>query len=240
MIALPVLGPRPVRVVLSFLLSLFALVALPGCARRGGDIAYNPGNFGKPDAVAIPVVTADRRLGAGDVVTIRVFKVDSLSGDQTIDATGRINLPLVGHVDAAGRTTADLERELIRQLGVRYLTDPKVAVTLKTAVTPTVTVDGSVQQPGLYPVQANTSLIQAIAMARGTADGANPKRVVVFRHIAGQRTAAAFDLTTIRQGRDPDPAIYPDDVIVVDGSATSQAMKSVLQSLPFVSLFRPF
>ncbi|MES3154524.1 polysaccharide biosynthesis/export family protein [Sphingomonas faeni] len=216
------------------------LLGVAGCAHRGGDIAYNPSNFGKPDIAAVPVVTADRRLGTGDIVTIHVFKVDSLSGDQAIDSAGRINLPLVGHVQAAGRTTAELESALVEQLGTRYLADPKIAVTLKTAVTPTVTVDGSVQQPGLYPVQTNTSLIQTIAMAHGTADGANPKRVVVFRKINGQRMAAAFDLTTIRGGHDPDPPIYADDVVVVDGSATSQAFKSVLQSLPVVSLFRPF
>lgn len=220
--------------------ALSALLALAGCSQRGGDIAYNPSNFGRPDSAAIPVVAADRRLGAGDIVTIRVFKVDTLSGDQTIDSGGRINLPLVGYVQAAGTTTAELERQLVAQFGAQYLADPRIAVTLKTAVTPTVTVDGSVQQPGLYPVQPNMSLIQMIAMARGTADGANPKQVVVFRRISGQRMAAAFDLTTIRKGLDPDPPIYPDDIIVVDGSATSQAMKSVLQSLPFVSIFRPF
>lgn len=224
----------------AFVFASAVLMALAGCAQRGGDIAYNPGNFGKPDIAAIPVAAADRRLGAGDIVTIRVFKVDTLSGDQTIDTTGRINLPLVGYVQAAGQTTAELEHQLVTRFSAQYLADPKIAVTLKTAVTPTVTVDGSVQQPGLYPVQPSTSLIQMIAMARGTAEGANPKQVVVFRRIAGQRMAAAFDLTTIRKGLDPDPPIYPDDVIVVDGSATSQAMKSVLQSLPFVSIFRPF
>lgn len=225
----------------AFLLAACLTIGLAGCAgRRGGDITYNPERFGAPDAVALPTLTTDYRLGTGDVLTIHVFKVDSLSGDQTIDAAGRINMPVLGYVRAAGRTTGELETELKTRLGEKYLNDPKVGVTVKTAVAKTVTVDGSVEQPGVYPVQGTVTLIRTIAMARGTADGANPKRVVVFRRIAGRRTAAAFDLTTIRKGIDQDPVIYPDDVIVVDGSRTSEAFKTMLQSLPFVSIFRPF
>ena len=77
-------------------------------------------------------------------------------------------------------------------------------------------------------------------MARGTADGANPKRVVVFRRINGERQAAAFDLTTVRKGADPDPEIYPEDVIVVDGSSVSKGFRTVLQTIPLIALFRPF
>jgi polysaccharide export outer membrane protein len=216
-------------------------VMLTGCGgKRGGDIAYNPEQFGAPDAVPLPTLTTDYRLGAGDVLTVRVFKVDSLSGDQTIDAAGRINMAVLGYVPAAGRTTAQMEEDLTHRLGAKYLNDPKVSVTLKTAVAKTVTVDGSVEQPGIYPIQGRATLIRTIAMARGTADGANPKRVVVFRQIGGRRMAAAFDLTTIRKGLDPDPMIYADDVIVVDGSKTSEAFKTMVQSLPFVSIFRPF
>lgn len=218
-----------------------AIMLLGACTgSRGGDIPYNPTSFVAPDPAPLPALTTDYRLGSGDVVSIRVFRVDSMSGDQTIDTAGRINLPLLGLVPAAGRTTSELEADLKRQLGAKYLNDPQVAVSLKTAVQKTITVDGSVMQPGLYPVQSGSTLITAIAMARGTAEGANPRRVVVFRRINGQRMAAAFDLSTIRKGEEPDPAIYAEDVIVVDGSRVSQAMKSVLQSLPFVSLFRPF
>ncbi|UUL82476.1 polysaccharide biosynthesis/export family protein [Sphingomonas qomolangmaensis] len=217
-----------------------ALLIMSGCGGRGGDIAYDPASFVAPDAPPLPATTTDYRLGAGDVVSIQVFKVDSLSGDQTIDTAGRVNLALLGPVVAAGRTTAEFEQALERQLGEKYLTAPSIAVTLKSAVQRTVTVDGSVQQPGLYPISAPTSLIKTIAMARGTAEEANPSRVIVFRQIDGQRMAAAFDLKSIRRGESPDPVIYADDIVVVDGSATSKAMKTVIQSLPFVTLFRPF
>lgn len=217
-----------------------ALLFLSGCATHGGKIAYDPTNFGAPDKIAIPSRSADYHLGAGDIITLRVFKVDSMSGDQTIDAAGQIDIPLIGDVQAAGLTTAELEIQLKKTLGDKYLTAPNVSVTLKTAVQRTITVDGSVQQPGLYPVQPTTTLIQTIAMAKGTADGANPRRVVIFRQINGQRMAAAFDLVNIRRGESPDPAVYANDIIVVDGSALSKAFKTTIQSLPFLSFFRPF
>ena len=84
------------------------------------------------------------------------------------------------------------------------------------------------------------SLIQAVAMAKGTTEEANPRRVAVFRTIQGQRQAAAFDLTQIRRGQAADPQIYPGDVIVVDGSSIKALQKQILQNLPLFSIFRPF
>ncbi len=225
---------------ISSLCHVAMVIMISGCATHGGKIAYDQSNFGAPDKIAVPQRSADYHLGVGDVVTLRVYKVDSMSGDQTIDAGGQIDLPLVGDVQAAGLTTAELETRLKTTLGAKYLTAPSVSVTLKSAIQRTVTVDGSVQQPGLYPVQPTTTLIQTIAMARGTADGANPRRVVIFRQISGQRMAAAFDLVNIRHGESPDPAVYADDIIVVDGSALSKALKTTIQSLPFLSMFGPF
>ncbi|WP_197054219.1 polysaccharide biosynthesis/export family protein [Sphingomonas sp. 37zxx] len=223
------------------ILLVAACVILAGCGgRRGGNIAYDPAGFVAPDAPDLPIGNLEYRLGVGDVVSIYVFKVDTLSGDQTIDAVGRINLPLVGPVSAAGRTTGEFEDDLERVLGAKYLTAPKIAVTLKSAAQRIVTVEGSVLQPGLYPIGAPTSLLKTIAMARGTAPEANARRVVVFRHIDGQRMAAAFDLKSIRRGESPDPIIYADDIVVVDGSSTSKTLNTVLQTLPFVTLFRPF
>lgn len=212
-----------------------------GCAdKRDETMRYNPAGFAQPDAIPVAATTGVYRLGVGDVVTVKIYNVDSMSGDQTIDAAGNISMPLVGAVPAAGRTTDELSRELIAKLGAKYLQSPQINVTLKQAVPKTITVDGSVTQPGLYPVPDKTTLLNAVALARGTAEGANPKKVVVFRQINGQRQAAAFDLTTIRNGVDPDPVVYPNDVIVVDGRTTSPTWKAVLQTVPILGLFARF
>jgi len=227
------------RLVCALALTAVSL-SLAGCMARTGNIAYNPKGFTTPDAIELPTAAADYRLGVGDTVTIHVFKVESLSGDQTIDTAGRINISLLGAVQAAGMTTDQLAANLTTALGKRYLNSPDVVVTLKDAVTKTVTVDGSVTAPGVYPTLGNTTLLQVIAMAHGTADGANPRRVIVFRKINGQRTAAAYDLLTIRRGKDPDPKIYANDTVVVDGSGVSKAFHTLLQAIPLATLARPY
>lgn len=217
------------------------LAGLAGCAAPLGDeVVRNPSSFAAPDPSPLARPGAERALMAGDVVTVNIYKVDTLSGDQTVDGAGQINMPLIGRVQAAGLTTAELETRLAQAYGARYLNDPVVTVTLKAPVEQTVAVAGSVQQPGVYPVAGETTLIRAVAMAHGTSDGANSRRVVVFRQIDGQRMAASFDLDSIRRGRSPDPVIYPDDVVVVDGSALNKTFKTMIESLPFITLFRPF
>jgi polysaccharide export outer membrane protein len=102
-----------------------------------------------------------------------------------------------------------------------------------------VTVDGAVKEGGSFPVGGPVSLIQAVAMAKGTSEDANPRRVAVFRTIGGKRQAAAFDLTSIRRGEMPDPQIYPGDIIVVDGSSVKAAQKQLFQSIPLLAIFGP-
>jgi polysaccharide export outer membrane protein len=82
-------------------------------------------------------------------------------------------------------------------------------------------------------------LMQAVALAGGTTEDANARRVAVFRTIGGQRQAAAFDLTAIRHSQGQDPPIYPGDIVVVDGSAIKQGFKRILQSFPLLSVFTP-
>jgi polysaccharide export outer membrane protein len=69
---------------------------------------------------------------------------------------------------------------------------------------------------------------------------ANLTRVAVFRSVNGQRTVAVFDLKAIRAGKAPDPVIFGNDVVVVDGSAVKAAFREVLGALPGLAIFRPY
>lgn len=234
------MGMGLLRVGTRLLVQGMAVAALAGCAQRDGHMHYNPTGFTAPDPIPNTDALTNYRLGSGDVITVTVFGVDSLSGDRTIDAAGNVTMPLIGAVPAADKTTDELQTALTTKFGARYLQNPQVTVSLKTAVSSEVTVDGSVSTPGLYPIGNKTTLLKTIAMAHGTSQGANPKKVVVFRQINGQRNAAAFDLTTIRNGVDPDPAIYPNDIVVVDGKQTSLFWTTVLQTVPLAALFTRF
>src|SRR5258705_400361 len=80
-------------------------------------------------------------------------------------------------------------------------------------------------QAGTFPITGPTSLMQAVALAGGTTEDANARRVAVFRTIGGKREAAAFDLAAIRHGQSQDPQIYPGDIVVVDGSGIKEGFK---------------
>lgn len=175
-----------------------------------------------------------------DKLSIKVFKGDELSGDFDVDLAGHISLPLIGEVEAANLTTAELDEKLTTLLGGKYFQNPDVSVAIKQSTAHVVTVDGAVQQPGQFPVAGPMSLIQAVSLAHGTREDANQRRVAVFRTIGGRRQAAAFDLTSIRHGESPDPALYPGDIVVVDGSKIKAAQKQIFSVLPFITAFRPF
>lgn len=220
---------------------IVAALALSGCAgSRGGKVPYNRTDFVAPDLPRISTNADEHLLRPGDSVLVNVFQVDSLSGERQVDLSGQIQVPLIGSVPAQGRTVKALAADLTRRLNETYLKEPRVEVLLKNVQLQTVTIDGSVKQAGVYPIAGDVSLLQAIALARGPDAGANLKRVVVFRQINGTRQAAAFDLSTIRAGTDPDPEIHGNDVIVVDGSATRQAFRDFLSTVPLLTAFRPF
>jgi polysaccharide export outer membrane protein len=213
---------------------------LAGCAdTRGGSIPYNR-PLAQPDKPVIKALDSDSRIHPMDKLSIKVFKTDDLSGDYDVDLTGKISLPLVGEIDAINLTTAELDQQLTDKLGAKYLEHPDVAVAIKESHSQLVTIDGAVRESGSFPAVGSMSLIQAVAMAKGTTEDANPRRVAVFRMVGGQRQAAAFDLTAIRRGEAPDPQIYAGDIVVVDGSSVKATQKQVLQSIPLLALFRPF
>jgi polysaccharide export outer membrane protein len=194
-----------------------------------------------PSAHSPATATAEYRIGVGDKLSIRVFQVPDLSFDTlVVDTSGNIQMPLINAVQASGRTAGELAREIGKQLESRYLRDPQVTVTVSEAANQKITVDGAVTQPGVYEVRGTTSLLQAVAMARGPSRIADLSKVAVFRTIDGQRAVALFDLEAIRQGRAEDPVVLGNDVIVVDTSGLSATLREVVSAVPVLSIFRFF
>lgn len=221
------------------MLTVAAAALAAGCAdTRGGSIPYDRA-LAAPDEPKFQALPEDYKIAPMDTLTIKVFKADELSGDYPVDLAGHISLPLVGEVEAANLTTAQLDQKLTQVLGAKYYEHPDVSVAIKESTAHVVTVDGAVTQPGQFPVNRTLTLIQAVALAHGPTEDANARRVAIFRTIDGQRQAAAFDLTSIRRGEAKDPTVYPGDIIVVDGSKVKAATKHLLQAVPLLYVFRP-
>ena len=173
----------------------------------------------------------EQPLMPSDVLAIEVFRADQLSRTVQIDSAGRISLPLVGTVTAAGKTLRGLEQEIKDLYGARYLQNPDVTVFLKDSAGQRVTVDGEVAKAGLFPVSANTTLLDAIALAGGFRELADQKKVYVFRPVGDQKLVANYDVAGIRNGRAENPPIYGGDVVVVFTSQSRVAMNNLKEAL---------
>lgn len=220
-------------------LGLALALVLSACAdHAGGPIPYNVA-LAAPDAPTVAPLETGYRIAPMDTVTVKVFKSQDLSGDYQVDLAGNISMPLIGEVQAVNLTTAQLDERLTAALGQKYFEHPDVSVGIKASTRRSVTVDGAVKQAGTFALAGGTSLMQAVALAGGTTEDANARRVAVFRTIGGQRQAAAFDLTAIRHGQAKDPEIYPGDIVVVDGSSVKSGFKKFVQSIPLLAIFGP-
>lgn len=216
------------------------LLTMAACAgTRGGPIPYNVSNFGVPDAPSTEVLPSAYEIAPMDTLTVTVFGVPDLSHDYLVDLLGNISLPLVGDVPAAGKTPNQLKEFLKAKLGEKYYQNPDVTVGIKSSAGRNVTVDGAVGHAGAYPVAGSMTLMQAVALAGGTTEDANAHRVAIFRTIAHQRQAAAFDLVSIRRGEMVDPPIYAGDVVVVDGNSINAALKNIFMTTPLLRIFTP-
>jgi polysaccharide export outer membrane protein len=183
---------------------------------------------------------ADYRIGPLDALDVTVFQEPELSTKAIqVDASGRIALPLVGSVNAQGKTAAELSGELERLFGQKYLRDPQVTVTVASSVSQKVSIQGEVTEPGVYQITGPTTLLDVISMAKGETELATLQQVVVFRNINNQRMGAVFDIASIRRGEAADPVIQGNDLVVVGYSAARQFWKNVLSTAPLFNVFRP-
>lgn len=216
---------------------LSALVG--GCASgMETDLPLGSQAYAIIPATAPPGAQKDYLLGPLDTISVDVFQEPELSAkDVRLDSSGNVLLPLVGSVHAAGKTASQLSAELTTKLA-RYVVRPNVTVTAD-SVSQKVTIEGEVNQPGVYDIRGEASLLEALAMARSPTEVAALDQVIVFRDVNGKRSGARFDLQRIRAGADPDPLILGGDRIVVGYSSVKGGWRDFLK-FPIFNIFRVF
>ena len=182
--------------------------------------------------------TADYKIGPLDTLDVTVFQEPDLSAKAIeVDASGRIALPLIGSVDAKGKTASELSAELEQLFGSKYLRNPQVTVTVASSVSQKVSVQGEVAQPGVYQLTGPTTLLDVMSMAKGETELAKLNEVVVFRNITGERMGAVFDISSIRRGEAPDPVIHGNDLVVVGYSSARRFWRDVVATAPLFNVF---
>ncbi len=199
-------------------ITLFAFLAclLAGCGSPGTCACTRCALSPKARATLPPpdVINADGeykavseyRIGVNDLIEINVFQVAELGRAVRVNTQGQISLPLIGTLQAGGRTVAELE-DIAARFQQSYIQDPQVTIFIKEFTSQRVTVEGAVRKPGIYALTGKTSLLQALADGRRTRPAREHAGHVIFRTVEKQKMAVVFDIAAIRAGCNEDPQI---------------------------------
>lgn len=196
------------RAVLLRCLTGFALALAPlsGTA-LADDAAVTPEHIQaeeKPSAGAL----SSYRLGAGDVVTIRVFGEEDLSKEKIrLTDAGTVPYPVLGEIRVLGMTVGDLERMIANGLRGRYLVNPRVSVQID-EYRPFY-INGMVDKPGGYPFQPGLTIRKAASLAGGFKERASLNKIFIIREHDPDQRPQKVDLNT---------PVYPGDIITVEES----------------------
>jgi polysaccharide export outer membrane protein len=163
----------------------FLLVALPILILQGPALAQEAGYTVKP----------------GDSLSISVWKEPDLQGEVLVTPDGAFAFPLVGQVDAKGKTVTELQKTITEQL-TRFISDPVVTVSVRDIKGNKVFVIGQVNKPGEFIVNPSVDVMQALSMAGGTTAFASLNDIIILRRAAGKQEAMRFNYSDVARGRD--------------------------------------
>ncbi|HET9831573.1 MAG TPA: polysaccharide biosynthesis/export family protein [Vicinamibacterales bacterium] len=153
--------------------------------------AKNVANAANP-VVAPVVVPAEYIIGADDVMSVVFWRDKELSSDVTVRPDGKISLPLLNEIQAAGLTPAQL-RDRITDEAKKYVEDPTVTVEVKAINSRRVYITGEVNKKGAYPITGSMTVLQLISIAGGLGDYAKSEKIRIVRNEGGKQVAFRFN-----------------------------------------------
>jgi polysaccharide biosynthesis/export protein len=157
----------------------------------------------------------DYKIGPEDLLDISVWKNPELSRTVPVRPDGKVSLPLVNDIQAAGLTPTALRQQLIDRLA-EFIPAPEVAVIVREVHSMKVAVVGSVKTPGRYELKSAATVLEMIALAQGFTDFAARDRVLVLRQENGQTRRIPFNYRKVAAGDEhANLAVQPGDIIVV-------------------------
>jgi polysaccharide export outer membrane protein len=191
------------------------MVAICALAPRAAAAGPHPG-LNEADKKPVPQasITEEYRMAAGDKLRIEVYKDAQLSQSVQVRPDGKITLPLIGDIDAVGRTPIEL-RDSIRTLLKEYVTNPTVTVIVVEATTATAYVMGEVNHPGAVTLQGPLTVMQALALAGGLKDFADAKNIRILRKNLMGTQAITFNYKEALKSSRPPVYLQPGDTVVV-------------------------
>jgi len=158
----------------------------------------------------------DYLIGVGDVLEVQVWQEPDLSRTVTVRLDGKISLPLAGDLQAAGKTTSELDQFLEKKIS-DLVTEPAVSVMLVENRSRRYYVVGQVGQPGEFPIEFPLTILQAIARSGGFQEWAKREEIKVVRRTGGKEEFLSFDYDSFIKGKNlqQNVLVVPGDTIIV-------------------------
>ncbi len=206
--------------------ALLLALAVPGTiyAQMGGGksapATAQAGAGKSPPATPAPTtpaaMPADYVIGPDDVLAIIVWRDKDVSAEVTVRPDGKISLPLLNDIKAAGLTPEQLRVEL-NAAAAKYIEEPSVSVIVKAINSRKVFVTGQVNKPGPYPLSGPTTVLQLLAMAGGLLEYADEKNIRIMRTENGQPQSFRFNYKDVSAGKNlkQNIELKPGDTVIV-------------------------
>ena len=167
-------------------------------------------------ASAVAVGEPEYRIQTGDILQVVVWREPDLQQEMLVRPDGGFSMPLIGEINAAGKTFPELSAEVAQQLQ-KFVPDAQVTITAKQLSGNKIYVLGKVNRPGEFMLNRNVDVMQALSMAGGTDRFAALDDILILRRADGSQTALPFSYSDIEKGRDlaQNIVLQSGDVIVV-------------------------
>ena len=163
-----------------------------------------------------PVVPPGYLIGTDDVLSIVYWKDKDMSADAKVRPDGRIALPLINEVQAAGLTPEQLQKKLLEE-SKKYMEDANITVVVREINSRKAFITGEVNKPGPYPLTAPTTVMQLISLAGGLREYANSKNITIMRNEGGKQVSLKFNYKDVAAGKNltQNIELKPGDTVVV-------------------------
>ena len=158
----------------------------------------------------------DYLIGRGDILDISVWKDEALTKLVTVLPDGKISFPLIGDIDAAGKTVTSLRNELNKKIE-QYVPDPNLSVVVQQVNSMMIYIIGRINHPGRFVLNTNINVLQALSMAGGLNPFAKKNKILIFREENGKTTIFKFRYNDVSRGEalEQNIILKRGDIIVV-------------------------
>jgi len=199
----------------SFEVKTFLIIGFLACSLQLN--AEDPAKFASSPAATETATfgQSEYRLGPEDVIEVFVWKQPDLSTTAVIRPDGKVSLPLLGELEATGKSAVQLQDEVTKRL-LQYVADPMVNVIVKEVNSPKISVLGQVNKPDRYHIKQRLTVLDAIALAGGFTDFAKRDKVTIIRNSGPDKLRIQVNLKKVVQdGRGEVYYVEPLDTIYV-------------------------